>query len=128
MARSTFAERFGYAGWLYHLRTGRAPTFASIASATGRTGVTVSSWASADDAPSDWRVHQPLAECLGVEELWLIRDEGAAPEPKLWTLWIDARRAGKPAGVTRPRGAKDAPGIPMPSSEQLSRQTKKKGA
>jgi hypothetical protein len=37
--------------------------------------------------PVDFRVHRPVAAFLGVEERWLFRAEGEAPEPALWAAW-----------------------------------------
>ena len=91
VAPSTFAERFGYARWLRHLASGESPGFAEIGRAVERTGVAVSAWRDAVELPPDWRVHEPLSSFFGVDERWLIRDQGEAPRPDLWEVWIAAR-------------------------------------
>lgn len=93
MAESNFALRLGYAGWLLHLKRGEAPGFAEIGRAVTRTGQAVSAWAGADEAPTDYRVHRPLAAFLQVEEGWLIRGEGEPPRPELWKAWTVARQS-----------------------------------
>lgn len=107
MAHSTFAERLGYGRWLRHLIEGEAPSHAEVGRAVDRTGQAVSGWALLEAPPSDYRVHAPLAEYLGVEERWLIRNEGPPPRPVLWREWLVARaldtvRAADPQGVAGP--------------------------
>lgn len=92
MARSTFSERFGFARWLRHLTTGESPGFAEIGRAVERTGPAVGAWLQSDDPPPDWRVHEPLATYFGVDERWLIREQGEPPRLDLWEVWIAARR------------------------------------
>lgn len=91
MKPSGFGSRFGYARWLYHLRTGSAPTHAEIAREVKRTGPAVSAWVEADDAPVDYRVHAPLAEFLEVDEAWLVKNAGEPPRAELWQAWRAAR-------------------------------------
>lgn len=93
MAHTKFYERFGYARWLYHLDTGAAPAHAEIAREIGRTGPAVSGWMDDENPPTDYRVHQPLADFLGVDAKWLISDVGEAPRPQLWAVWLKARRS-----------------------------------
>jgi hypothetical protein len=92
VAPSTFAERFGFARWLRFLATGEASSFAEIGRAVDRTGQAVSAWSSAGDAPTDWRVHEPLAAFLSVEDAWLVKNAGEPPRADLWAVWIAARR------------------------------------
>ncbi len=51
-------------------------------------------WETLAEPPTDWRVHAPLAAYLGVDERWLVRDEGEPPRPELWAAWIKERRGG----------------------------------
>jgi hypothetical protein len=104
---SHFGVRFGYARWLYHLRTGSSPGHAEIGREIGRTGPAVSGWMDAADAPIDWRVHTPLAEFLGIDESWLVRGQGDTPRPELWEAWLAARRQAQKADAGR---FKPAPG------------------
>lgn len=92
VAHSRFGERFGYGRWLKHLTDGVAPTHAEIGRAVDRTGPAVGAWLLEAEPPSDWKVHTPLAELLGLEEKWLIRDVGPPPRPELWREWLVARR------------------------------------
>lgn len=92
MTSPSFAERLGYARWLRHLLTGEAPSHAEIGREVHRTGQAVSGWSAAAEPPSDWKVHAPLAAYLGMEEKWLIRNEGPPPRPELWREWLVARR------------------------------------
>lgn len=103
VTHSTFAERFGYALWIKHLRDGDAPSFAEIGRAVDRTGPAVSAWRNSEEPPPDYRVHPPMAAYFDIDERWLIRDEGVAPEPELWTRWLRERRR---------RGAKQSRGVP----------------
>lgn len=88
----SFGIRLGYARWLKHLRDGWAPGHAEIGKAVGRTGQAVRGWAQLDDAPTDYRIHEPLVEFLGIDETWLIRGDGDAPKPDLWKEWTRARK------------------------------------
>jgi hypothetical protein len=104
VATSRFGQRFGYARWLKHLVDGTAPTHAEIGRAVGRTGPAVGAWLAESEPPSDWKVHAPLAGFLGVDEGWLVKQEGKPPRPELWREWLvaralDAARAEDPAGV-----------------------------
>lgn len=90
-AGSTFGERFGYACWLYYLREGKAPAYAAIGRVAGRTGEAVGMWMNAKEPPSDFKVHEPAASFLGIDERWLFREEGEPPRPDLWEVWIAAR-------------------------------------
>lgn len=101
VAPSTFAERFGFAAWLYHLRHGKAPTYAAIAEAAGRTGVAVSGWKVSEGPPPDYRVHAPVAQFFEIDERWLIRGEGSPPESDLWALWIHERRSHAATGADK---------------------------
>jgi hypothetical protein len=103
VAHSLFSERFGFARWLKHLTDGDPPGWAEIGRAVGRTGQAISGYSEEAEPPIDFRVHAALAEFLGVDERWIIRDEGQAPMPELWEVWISARRK---------RGAKQGRGIP----------------
>lgn len=111
VAKSSFALRFGYAGWLLHLKRGDAPGFAEIGRKVTRTGQAVSAWAAAAEAPTDYRVHRPLAEFLEVDEAWLVRGEGEPPRAELWTAWIRARSLSSSAIKEPPRslGRQQAP-------------------
>lgn len=100
MARSgesKFHERFGYARWIRHLVTGEAPSFAMIAKALPgekgepMTGQAVSGWKRRTEPPTNWKLHAPLAAALGVDEDWLIKDEGEPPHSALWAAWLEAR-------------------------------------
>lgn len=88
-----FALRFGYARWLRHLLSGEPPGYAEIGRATGLTGQAVSGWSSREEAPTNYKVHRPLAEFLGVDRDWLIDGAGDAPDSALWTRWLRAREA-----------------------------------
>lgn len=93
MARSVFAERFGYVIWLAHLRTGTAPSFAEIGRAIGGlTGQAVSGWADREKPPANYELHKPLATFFGVSIDWLIGGEGEAPQKELWEIWLRERR------------------------------------
>ncbi len=96
MERSTFADRFGYARWLAHLRTGKSPSFADIGQEIGRTGPAVGAWTDAIEPPPDYRIHGPLARYFDLPEMWLIRNEGDPPRPELWKEWMAARAADIP--------------------------------
>jgi len=85
-----FAERLAYARLLVHLRTGRCVTHTEISEAVGRTQPWVTKWARSATPPRDYEVHRPLAAFLDVDEAWLVRGEGSAPEPELWERWLAA--------------------------------------
>lgn len=91
MSSPDFAERLAYARLLRHFRTGEAPGNAEIGRAVGRSGPWVTKWAQLHDPPRDYTVHAPLAAFLGVEERWLIRGQGSAPDPELWNRWREMR-------------------------------------
>lgn len=102
VAHSSFAERFGFARWLAHLVTGDAPGWAEIGRSVERTGQAVSGWALLPTAPRDYLVHAPLAECLGVAEAWLVRNDGTPPRAELWEVWVrERRRAAQRAAAKR---------------------------
>lgn len=104
---ATFSERLAYARWLKHFTSGSAPGNAEIGRAVDRTGPWVTKWADSETPPPDYRVHRPLAAFLGVEEAWLIRDEGEPPRRDLWQAWIEERRRPKTAAL-------ESPAIPAP--------------
>lgn len=109
MSRSSFAERFGYGIWLRHLVTGAAPSFAEIGREVDRTGPAVSGWTRTEEPPSDFRVHAPLAAFLGLEERWLVHNEGSPPREELWKAWVtERRRAPRIATAFRAAGKKPA--------------------
>jgi hypothetical protein len=101
---SGFGSRFGYARWLYHLRHAAAPTHAEIARAVNRTGPAVSAWAEVDEAPVDYRVHEPLADFLEVDEAWLVKNVGDPPRADLWEAWRSARAIKQPPEALRRAG------------------------
>lgn len=118
-----FAERLAYARMLVHFRTGRCLSNTEIGGAVKRTQPWVTKWARSPTPPRDFEVHRPLASFLGVEEDWLIRDEGKAPESELWEKWLQERGAARGAdsglpslkltrasskGRSKPRGKRDA--------------------
>jgi hypothetical protein len=98
---SGFAERLAFARLLTHFRTGRCLSNTEIGAAVGRTQPWVTKWAKSATPPRDYEVHAPLAGFLGVDERWLIRGEGDAPELELWNRWRDEREATAPQ-ATRP--------------------------
>jgi hypothetical protein len=106
LAHSRFGERFGYALWLAYLTRGKALPYAEIARAVKRTGPAVGAWLKLDEPPDDWNVHAPLADVLGVDELWLIRDQGEAPRPAFWEVWIAERRTVRAPAGRAPSAAK----------------------
>lgn len=91
MSEPPFGTRLGYAMWLYHLTTGRAPAFAKIGEAVGRTGQAVSAWLERPSAP-DYALHKPLARFLEVSLTWLVDGEEDPPHPDLWPVWLQERR------------------------------------
>lgn len=88
---STFGQRFGYARWLYHLRTGDAPTNKAIAEQVGRSAPAVGAWVVAEAPPPHYITHAPLAAFFELDERWLLRGEGDPPYPELWKEWLAAR-------------------------------------
>jgi hypothetical protein len=86
-----FALRFGYARWLRHLLSGEPPGYAGIGRATGLSGQAVSGWSGRAEAPTNYKLHRPLAEFLGVDRDWLIDGVGEAPDGDLWLRWVRAR-------------------------------------
>lgn len=126
----TFAERLAYARFLHHLLTGEAPSNAAIARAAGRANAWVTEVVRRDEAPTDYRVHRPIAELLGVGEAWLFRGEGGPPEPDLWARWLEQRTAEKwlsserGAETTAPRrtAAESEGGIPAPRRSAAERE------
>lgn len=110
MAPSRFGHRFGYALWLHHLRSGRVLPWAKIGEAVGRSGQAVSAWPELEDAPTDWRIQEPLSELLSASVDWLIKDEGEPPMPDLWKVWIAERRRAQrmPASAFKEAGKKPA--------------------
>lgn len=90
--KSTFAERLAFARLVHHYRSGESPGNAEIGRAVERTGPWVTKWAKSSEPPTDFRVHAPLAAFLGVEERWLIRDQGDPPMVELWRRWLADRR------------------------------------
>lgn len=94
MARSTFWERFEYAIWIRHLRTGAAPSYVEIGRAAGGlTGQGVSNWKGREKPPTNYELHKPLADFFQVPQEWLISDVGDPPRPELWTIWRAERSA-----------------------------------
>lgn len=94
--------------WLRHLVDGDAPTLAGIGMKVGRTGPSIGAWLKMREAPTDYRVHAPLARVLGINEAWLIRGEGNPPDERLWTLWLRGRQA---QDAERAAGRSEAPTI-----------------
>jgi hypothetical protein len=102
VARSGFAERFGYVRWLLHLAHGSEPSFTEIADELTRwlkrpkgeevASQTVSGWAKRDEFPDSRDFARALPAVLGVEEDWLIDGSKPPPRPELWAAWIRARR------------------------------------
>lgn len=115
---TTFADRLAYARFLMHMRTGEAPSNAAVARAVGRANAWVTEIARRREAPTDYRVHRPMAEFLGVPEAWLVRAEGSVPEPELWKRWQAARAASSEGTqAAPPSGAKPgAVGTPVSSA------------
>lgn len=72
---------------------GSAPGWAEIGRAVGRSGVGVSYWQDNDEAPSDYKVHEPLAAFFGADAAWLIHGKGKPPNSDLWAVWLRYRRA-----------------------------------
>lgn len=105
---TTFGERFGFALWMAHLTTGEVPSYADIGRRVGRTGPAVGAWIAANDPPPDWKVHEPLAKYLGVEDDWLVKGRGEPPDQILWSRWIAHRRG----------SAKRSPVVPAPDREE----------
>lgn len=105
MEHPKFGVRFGYALWLHHLRTGRALQWSKIGAAIGRSGQAVSAWPDAEEAPTDWRIQQPLAELLEVSSDWLIKNDGTPPLPELYSFWEAARNPAKPMTGFKKAGA-----------------------
>jgi hypothetical protein len=101
VAHSPFSVRFGYALWIQHLKRGEVPGWAEIGRAVTRTGQAVSAWATAAEAPVDYRVHAPLAEFLEVDEAWLVKNVGEPPQPDLWQTWRAARAIRQPPVALR---------------------------
>lgn len=96
---STFAERFAYVRFLYHLERGRDPGNAEIGRAVARVGSAVTGWTTRDTPPPDFLdgkpLHDPLVEFFkptGVTKDWLIAGKGEPPRAKLWEEWLDKRR------------------------------------
>lgn len=129
MADPGLAYRFFIAKNQLERRLGRDVTFAElgelVAKSQGRDepyAVSVARrWLRAEQEPSTRELWIALARALGVDVGWLaFGAASAAPAPEGYI---------EPAApVKRQRVAKDAPGIPMPSSEQLAGRAKKKGA
>lgn len=92
VARTRFGHRFGFALWLHHLRTGRALPWSKIGEAVGRTGQAVSAWPEQEEAPTDWKIQEPLSQLLGASVEWLIKDQGEPPMPDLWDVWLRTRQ------------------------------------
>lgn len=86
-----FAARFGYVQWLYHLEHGAPPTLTAIAAAVGRTQPSITGWLERNEAPTDFRVHAPLAAFFGIEKAWLVEGAGEPPRPELWADWLRRR-------------------------------------
>jgi hypothetical protein len=124
VARSEFAERFGFAMWLRHLITGEAPSYAEIGRAVTKpgekalTGQAVGAWAEREKAPRNWELHKPLATFFAVDKDWLVDDDGDPPRPELWEVWIAERRHQAPtiSAVALLRAAG-----PKLTSQQLAR-------
>lgn len=105
VAQSFFGVRFNYLRWRRFLETGEAPTFADIGRAVGRTGPAVGAWVHMQGAPTDYRLHGPLLEFFELEsDAWLIKDQGEAPDPELYRVWLQHQGvvpilSPKPTGV-----------------------------
>ena len=109
MKLAGFGERLAYARLLVHFRSGRCLTNTEIGAAVERTQPWVTKWAKSAKPPRDYEVHAPLAAFLAVDERWLIRGEGTAPESELWERWI-AARVSRPAVRLSGESAKPAHG------------------
>ena len=92
VAGTTFAERFGYLVFMRHALTGRAPTNAEIARATGVTDVAVLRWAQREDPPPAYAHIKALADYFQpVTEDWLVAGKGEPPIPAMYREWQKAR-------------------------------------
>jgi len=90
---SRFSDRLGFARWIYHLKRGESPSKSEIARAVDRTGPAVLAWMDLDEAPTDYRVHEPLADFFGVDKEWIISEKGDPPHKELWDAWMAERRS-----------------------------------
>jgi hypothetical protein len=100
----SFGDRFGYLLWLKHLADGEAPSYRDVGKAVERSGEAVGAWRVREDAPPDYRVHEPLAGFFGAAQEWVVTGKGEPPEPELWKFWIRYRRAQPkpvPAGAAK---------------------------
>lgn len=100
MAPSSFGERFGYALWLFHLRTGKPARYSVVGAKAGRTGEAIGAWLKAAKAPDAHSIRDPTAKYLGVGADWLFDGKGEVPEPDLWARWQAARRRPRPVQAT----------------------------
>lgn len=91
LGRMSFRDRFAYARWLFYGRTGQEPQQTVIAERVGREQPSVGAWYVRESPPPHWQTHQPLADYLGVDRVWLIEGKGNPPEPMLWEWWTLAR-------------------------------------
>lgn len=95
------------------------PGNAEIGEAVGRTGPWVTKWAASDTPPRDFEVHAPMARFLGVDELWLFRSAGDAPEPELWAVWemFGVERAAALQRRTQPTAATGSQALRVADAE-----------
>jgi hypothetical protein len=91
VALSSFGERFGYALWLFHLRTGKPASNRAVGLEAGRTGEAIAAWLRAPKAPDAHSIRAPTARFLGVDADWLFDEKGDPPRPDLWDAWTKAR-------------------------------------
>lgn len=92
MAATTFAERFAYLIFMRHALTGRAPTNAEVARATGVTDVAVLRWSQRSDAPPAYAHVKALVEFFApASEDWLVSGKGEPPIPAMYREWMKAR-------------------------------------
>lgn len=101
---TTFGDRFGFLLWLKHLENGEPPSYRDVGKAVERTGEAVGAWRVREDAPPDYRLHDPLADFFGADPEWIVTGKGEPPEPELWKVWTRYRRAqpkSVPAGAAK---------------------------
>lgn len=94
---SSFSTRFGFLLWLKHLAEGVPPSYKEVGEAVGRSGVAVSAWRAMENAPIDYRLHEPLSRYFSASAKWIVDGEGDPPQPELWKVWLRSRQGVRPA-------------------------------
>lgn len=90
---ANFGVRMRYAIFLQGWLTGTEPTQTAIAEAVDRTQPAVRDWLDREGPPTDYRIHQPLADVLHVPRTWLIDGQGDPPDAAMWAVWWKRERS-----------------------------------